>query len=54
MDIRILEEVWPDPAIRSTIAITKLPLGRNIPTKKMNKKEKCDFFKFFSSSNFLA
>ena len=31
-----LEEVWPDHAIRSAIAITKLPLGHDILTKKKN------------------
>ena len=42
-----LEEMWPDHAIRSSVAITKLPLGRNI-RKKMNlRKEKCDFLEIF-------
>ena len=41
-----------DHAIRSSIAITKLPLGRDILKKKKkknnhNKKEKCDFLKIF-------
>ena len=48
-----LEETWPDHAIRSSVAITKLPLGRAILKKKKknnnnnNKKEKCDFWKIF-------
>ena len=49
-----LEETRPDYAIRSSVAITKLPLGRDILKKKKkknkknnnnNKKEKCDFLK---------
>ena len=33
-----------DHAIRSSVAITKLPLGCDIRKKKMNlKKKKCDF-----------
>ena len=45
----MLEETWPDNAIRSSVAITKLPLGRDIrKKKKMNlKKEKCDFLEIF-------
>ena len=43
-----LEETRPDHAIRSSVAITKLPLGRDIRKKKMNnKKEKCDSLKIF-------
>ena len=44
-----LEETWPGHAIRSSVAITKLPLGRDILTNKKNnnKKEKCDFLKIF-------
>ena len=48
-----LEETRPDHAIRSSVAITKLPLCRDILTKKKkknnnnNKKEKYDFFKIF-------
>ena len=45
-----LEETRPDHAIRSSVAITKLPLGRDIlkkKKKKNNTKEKCDFFKIF-------
>ena len=46
----MLEETWPDHAIRSSVAITKLPLGYAILKKKKNnnkKKKKCDFFKVF-------
>ena len=46
----MLEETRPDHAIRSSVAITKLPLGRDIrkKKKKMNlKKEKCDFWEIF-------
>ena len=46
-----LEETWPDHAIRSSVAITKLPLGHDIlkkkKKKKNNKKEKCDILKIF-------
>ena len=43
-----LEETRPDHALRSSVAITKLPLGRAIRKKKMNNtKEKCDFLKIF-------
>ena len=41
-----LEETQPDNAISRSVAITKLPLGRDIRKKKKkkeNKKEKCDF-----------
>ena len=44
----MLEETWPDHAIRSSAAITKLSLGRDIwkkKKKKNNKEEKCDFLK---------
>ena len=44
------EETRPDHAIRSSLAITKLPLGCDIrKKKKMNNKnkEKCDFKKIF-------
>ena len=41
------EETWPNHAIRSSVAITKLPLGSDILRKKNNKKEKCDFLKIF-------
>ena len=46
-----LEETRPDHVIRSFVAITKLPLGRDIRKKKKKKKkrnmknEKCDFLK---------
>ena len=45
----MLEEAWPDHAIRSSIPVTKLPLGHDILTKKKNnnnnnKKEKCKKF----------
>ena len=57
----MLEEMRPDHAIRCSVAITKLPLGRDIQKKKKkkkkknnnnnnnnnNKKEKCDFLKRF-------
>ena len=45
----MLEETRQDHAIRSSVAITKLPLGRDIrKKKKMNlKKEKCDFLEIF-------
>ena len=43
-----LEETRLDHAIRSSVAITKLQLGRAIRKKKMNNtKEKCDFLKIF-------
>ena len=49
-----LEEARPDHAIRSSVAITKLPLGRDIrknrkkkKKKNNNKKEKCEFLKIF-------
>ena len=48
----MLEETRLDHAIRSSVAITKLPLGCDILKKKKkknnnnnNKKEKCDFLK---------
>ena len=58
MDLRTLEETQPDHAIRSSVAITKLLLGRDILKKekkknkkkkkrKKKKKEKCDFLKIF-------
>ena len=34
----MLEETWLDHAIRSSVAITKLPLGRDILKKKKKKK----------------
>ena len=51
-----LEETWPDHAIKSSIAITKLPLGCDIRKKKKmnNKKEKCDFLKNIVSLDFLT
>ena len=52
-----MEEMRLDHAIRSSVAITKLPLGRDILKKKNNKKEKCDFLKIFfllDFFNFLA
>ena len=50
----MLVEMWLDHAIRSSVAITKLPLGRDIRKKKMtNKKEKCDFLKIFFLRIFL-
>ena len=50
----LLEEVRQDHAIRSSVAITKLPLGRNIlKKKKKNKKEKWDFLKRFFLLIFL-
>ena len=55
-----LEETQPDHAIRSSVAITKLPLRCDILTKKKKKKnnnnnnnnnnkkkENCDFLKIF-------
>ena len=44
-----LEERRPDRAISSSVAITKLPLSRDIRKKKNNnnKKEKCDFLRMF-------
>ena len=44
-----LEETQPDHAIRRSVAITKLPLGRAIrKMKKMNNTmEKCDYLKIF-------
>ena len=35
----MLEETRPDHAIRSSVAITKLPLGRDILKKKKNKQQ---------------
>ena len=44
-----------DHAIRSSVATTKLPLGRAILKKKKNmKKEKCDFLKIFFLWIFLT
>ena len=52
----MLEETRQDHAIRSSVAITKLPLGRDIRKKKKKKKnntkEKCDFLKIFFLSIF--
>ena len=51
VDLCTLEKTRLDHAIRSSVAITKLPLGRDILKKKKknnNKKEKCDFLKIFS------
>ena len=44
-----LEETRPDHVIRSSVAITKLPLDHAILKKKNNnnKKEKCNFLKIF-------
>ena len=59
----MLEETRQDHAIRSSVAITKLPLGRDIRKKKKKKKkknmkkEKYDFLKIFFLwffFNFLA
>ena len=52
----MLEETRPDHAIRSSVAITKLPLGRAIRKKKKknNTKEKCDFLIFFLSIFLLS
>ena len=55
-----LEETRQDHAIRSSVAITKLPLGRDIlkkkkkkkKKKKNNTKEKRDFLKIFFLSIF--
>ena len=54
-----LEETRPDHAIRSSVAITKLPLGRDILKKKKKKKnnkkkEKCDIFENIFSLDFLT
>ena len=51
----MLEETRQDHAIRSSVAITKLPLGCDIrKKKKMNlKKEKCDFLEIFFLCFFL-
>ena len=51
----MLKETWPDHANRSSVAITKLPLGRDI-RKKMNnkKKEKRDFFENNNSLDCLT
>ena len=53
-----LEETQPDHAIRSSVAITKLPLGCAIWKKKKKKKnmkkEKCDFLKIFFLWIFLT
>ena len=52
----MLEETRPDHAIRRSVAITKLPLGRDIrKKKKMNlKKEECDFLEIFFLWIFLT
>ena len=42
-----LEETRLDHAIRSSVAITKLLLGRDIQKKMNNRKEKCHFLKIF-------
>ena len=47
----------PDHAIRSSVTITKLSLGRDILNKKNKKnnnntKEKCDFENIFSLDSF--
>ena len=48
-----LEEMQPDQAIKISVAITKLPLGRDIlkkkKKKKNNKKVKCVFLEIFFS-----
>ena len=53
-----LEETRPDNAIRSSAAITKLPLGRDILKKKKkknnNKKEKFYTLKKKNSPDFLT
>ena len=51
-----LEETRPDHAIRSSVAITKLPLGCDILKKKKKnmKKEKYDFLKIFFLWIFLT
>ena len=51
----MLEETRPDHAIRSSVAITRLLLGRDILKKKKKKEKKnnnknkeiCDFLKIF-------
>ena len=53
----MLEETRLDHVIRSSVAITKLSLGRDIlkkkkKRKKNNKKEKCVFMKIFFSGFF--
>ena len=47
--VDLLEETRQDHAISSSVAITKVPLGRDIQKKKKknNKKEKCNFLKIF-------
>ena len=48
--VDLLEETQLDHDIRSSVAITKLLLGRDILKKKKkmnNKKEKCDLLKIF-------
>ena len=45
------EETWPDHAIRSSVATTKLPLGLDILKKK--KKNKFDFLKKKNSPDFF-
>ena len=50
------EETRQDHAIRSSVAITKLPLCRDILTKKKNnnkKKENCKFFENIFSLDFF-
>ena len=53
-----LEETQPDYAIRSSVAITKLPLGRAIlkeeEQEEQQKKEKCDFIENILSPDFLT
>ena len=50
MDLRRKKRGQPDHTVRSSVAISKLPLGREIvkrrkkkKKKNNNKKEKCDF-----------
>ena len=47
-----MEEAWPDHTIRSGIAITKLPLGRDILKKKKKKKNKGEMR--FLKKNFFS
>ena len=51
---RVVDLRWmrPDHAIRSSVAITKLPLGRDI-LKKKNKKGEMQFFENIFSLDFF-
>ena len=50
-----LKETRPDHAVKSSVAITKLPLGRDIlKNEQQNREMKCDFLVIRFFFNFLA